>query len=86
MKDGATPVVEERGPYTYWTRYLPKENISYGGDATVSFTLPLGAIFEPALSVGPEEDNVTCLNLVVAVSVGVVVVLAVPLPIPGVLA
>lgn len=32
--------------------------------------LPLGAIFEPSLSVGPEDDTVTCLNLVVAVSGG----------------
>lgn len=30
--------------------------------------LPMGAIFEPSMSVGPEEDNVTSLNLAVAVS------------------
>lgn len=30
--------------------------------------LPLGAIFEPSMSVGPEEDNITSLNLAVAVS------------------
>lgn len=30
--------------------------------------LPLGAIFEPSMSVGPEEDSVTSLNLAVAVS------------------
>lgn len=28
----------------------------------------MGAIFEPAMSVGPEEDMITSLNLVVAVS------------------
>lgn len=28
----------------------------------------MGAIFEPSMSVGPEEDMVTSLNLVVAVS------------------
>lgn len=50
------------------TRYLPKDNITYGS-TTVSFVLPAGAIFVPSMSVGPEEDNVTCLNLVVAVSV-----------------
>ncbi|CAG02411.1 unnamed protein product, partial [Tetraodon nigroviridis] len=66
VKNGTTPVVEERGPYTYRTRYLPKENVTYGNDSTVSFMLPLGAIFEPSLSVGPEDDTVTCLNLVVA--------------------
>lgn len=30
--------------------------------------LPQGAIFEPSMSAGPEEDVVTSLNLVVAVS------------------
>ncbi|CAF87510.1 unnamed protein product, partial [Tetraodon nigroviridis] len=28
VKNGTTPVVEERGPYTYRTRYLPKENVT----------------------------------------------------------
>lgn len=36
---------------------------------TVSFVLPAGAIFEPSMSVGAEEDTVTCLNLLVVVSV-----------------
>lgn len=36
---------------------------------TVSFVQPYGAIFEPSMSVGVEEDTVTCLNLFVAVSV-----------------
>ncbi|XP_003972763.2 platelet glycoprotein 4 [Takifugu rubripes] len=65
VNDGATPVVVEKGPYTYKTRYLPRDNITYG-DITVSFVLPAGAIFIPSMSVGLEEDNVTCLNLVVA--------------------
>lgn len=51
------------------TRFLPKDKISFGENFTVSFVLPAGAIFEPTMSVGPEEDVVTCLNLVVAVSV-----------------
>lgn len=50
------------------TRYLPRDNITYG-DITVSFVLPAGAIFVPSMSVGSEEDNVTCLNLAVVVSV-----------------
>lgn len=50
------------------TRYLPKENITFQ-DQTVNFMLPLGAIFEPSMSVGPEEDVVTTLDLFVAVSV-----------------
>ncbi|XP_071358069.1 platelet glycoprotein 4 [Trachinotus anak] len=66
LQYGATPVVVEKGPYTYRTRYLPKEDITFNSNDTVSFRLPQGAIFEPAMSVGPEEDNVTSLNLAVA--------------------
>ncbi|XP_073336999.1 platelet glycoprotein 4 [Pagrus major] len=65
VENGATPVVKERGPYTYKTRYLPKENITFS-NFTATFLLPLGAIFEPSMSVGPEEDKVTTLNLIVA--------------------
>ncbi|XP_041833640.1 platelet glycoprotein 4 [Melanotaenia boesemani] len=66
LEHGSKPVVMEKGPYTYWTRYLPKENITFNSNHTVSFLLPQGAIFEPSMSVGPEEDNVTSLNLAVA--------------------
>ncbi|KAM7367292.1 hypothetical protein PAMP_015205 [Pampus punctatissimus] len=66
LQNGAIPVVVEKGPYTYRTRYLPKENITLNPNETASFLLPLGAIFEPSMSVGPEEDNVTSLNLAVA--------------------
>uniref|UniRef100_A0A8C5E3V8 Platelet glycoprotein 4 n=1 Tax=Gouania willdenowi TaxID=441366 RepID=A0A8C5E3V8_GOUWI len=66
---GARPVVIEKGPYTYITRYLPKENITFNPNNTISFLLPMGAIFEPSMSVGSEEDNVTSLNLAVAVGV-----------------
>uniref|UniRef100_A0A8C5BP18 Platelet glycoprotein 4 n=1 Tax=Gadus morhua TaxID=8049 RepID=A0A8C5BP18_GADMO len=64
---GATPIVKERGPYTYKVRYLAKSNITAHNDA-VSFLLPNGAIFEPDMSVGSEDDLVTTLNLAVAVS------------------
>uniref|UniRef100_A0A3B3YKR7 Platelet glycoprotein 4 n=1 Tax=Poecilia mexicana TaxID=48701 RepID=A0A3B3YKR7_9TELE len=64
---GATPVVVERGPYTYMTRYLAKDNITFHLNHTVSFLLPNGAIFEPSMSVGAEEDKITTLNLAVAV-------------------
>ncbi|XP_022054838.2 platelet glycoprotein 4 [Acanthochromis polyacanthus] len=63
---GAVPVVVEKGPYTYRTRYLPKENITFHSNNTVAFLLPMGAIFEPLMSVGSEEDNITSLNLAVA--------------------
>ncbi|CAN9508191.1 unnamed protein product [Ophioblennius macclurei] len=63
---GATPVVIQKGPYTYRTRYLAKENATFNPNMTASFVLPLGAIFEPSMSVGQEEDNITSLNLAVA--------------------
>ncbi|XP_029318016.1 platelet glycoprotein 4 [Cottoperca gobio] len=66
LQTGVSPVVVEKGPYTYRTRYLPKENITFDPNQTVSFMLPMGAIFEPSMSVGPEEDKVTSLNLAVA--------------------
>ncbi|XP_059181712.1 platelet glycoprotein 4 [Centropristis striata] len=66
VQNGATPVVVEKGPYTYRTRYLAKENITYNPNNTVSFLLPYGAIFEPSMSVGSDQDKVTSLNLAVA--------------------
>ncbi|TKC53592.1 hypothetical protein EI555_015425, partial [Monodon monoceros] len=48
-------------------RYLAKENITHDSKThTVSFLQPNGAIFEPSLSVGPENDTFTVLNLAVA--------------------
>ncbi|XP_041636977.1 platelet glycoprotein 4 [Cheilinus undulatus] len=66
IEAGAKPIVEEKGPYTYRVRYLPKEQITFNPNKTVSFMLPYGAIFEPSLSNGHEEDKVTSLNLAVA--------------------
>uniref|UniRef100_A0A5F9C647 Platelet glycoprotein 4 n=1 Tax=Oryctolagus cuniculus TaxID=9986 RepID=A0A5F9C647_RABIT len=59
--------VKQRGPYTYRVRYLAKENVTQDPeDHTVSFVQPNGAIFEPSLSVGTENDTFTVLNLAVA--------------------
>uniref|UniRef100_A0A8C7A8H4 Platelet glycoprotein 4 n=1 Tax=Neovison vison TaxID=452646 RepID=A0A8C7A8H4_NEOVI len=59
--------VKQRGPYTYRVRYLAKENITHDSEShTVSFVQPNGAIFEPSLSVGTENDTLTVLNLAVA--------------------
>ncbi|KAM4615666.1 platelet glycoprotein 4 [Polymixia lowei] len=66
LKHGSKPALYEKGPYTYRTRYLPKDNITANPNHTVSFLVPAGAIFEPSMSVGTEEDEVTSLNLVVA--------------------
>uniref|UniRef100_A0A674A7F8 Platelet glycoprotein 4 n=1 Tax=Salmo trutta TaxID=8032 RepID=A0A674A7F8_SALTR len=67
VENGSKPKLVEKGPYTYKTRYLPKENITANPETyTISFLLPAGAIFEPSMSVGSEEDSVTSLNLAVA--------------------
>uniref|UniRef100_A0A4W5RZK7 Platelet glycoprotein 4 n=1 Tax=Hucho hucho TaxID=62062 RepID=A0A4W5RZK7_9TELE len=67
VENGSKPKLVEKGPYTYKTRYLPKENITaIPENHTISFLLPAGAIFEPSMSVGSEEDSVTSLNLAVA--------------------
>uniref|UniRef100_A0A5K1UBX5 Platelet glycoprotein 4 n=1 Tax=Sus scrofa TaxID=9823 RepID=A0A5K1UBX5_PIG len=59
--------VKQRGPYTYRVRYLAKKNIVQDPKThTVSFLQPKGAIFEPSLSVGTENDTFTVLNLAVA--------------------
>lgn len=66
-KNSSKIKVKQRGPYTYRVRYLAKENITQDPkDSTVSFVQPNGAIFEPSLSVGTENDNFTVLNLAVA--------------------
>lgn len=53
--------------HCFRTRYLPKENVTFYPNHTVSYLLPNGAIFEPSMSVGTEEDEITSLDLAVAV-------------------
>ncbi|NXA30721.1 CD36 protein, partial [Eudromia elegans] len=65
LDSGAAPKLEQRGPYTYRVRYLPKENITENPDGTISYMLPNVARFEPDMSIGTENDTVTCLNLAV---------------------
>ncbi|XP_003782854.1 platelet glycoprotein 4-like [Otolemur garnettii] len=65
--NGGNIKVKQRGPYTYRVRYLAKENITQDTENhTISFIQPNGAIFEPSLSVGSENDTFTVLNLAVA--------------------
>ncbi|NWH28785.1 platelet glycoprotein 4 [Grus americana] len=65
LDQGARPKLEQRGPYTYRVRYLPKENVTENSDGTISYMLPNVARFEPDMSVGTENDTITCLNLAV---------------------
>ncbi|XP_057879099.1 platelet glycoprotein 4 [Melospiza georgiana] len=65
IEEGAQPKLEQRGPYTYRVRYLPKENVTEGENGTITYMLPNVASFEPDLSVGTENDTLTVLNLAV---------------------
>ncbi|XP_041261234.1 platelet glycoprotein 4 [Onychostruthus taczanowskii] len=65
MEEGAQPKLEQRGPYTYRVRYLPKENVTETENGTISYMLPNIANFEPDMSVGTENDTLTILNLAV---------------------
>ncbi|NXL73980.1 CD36 protein, partial [Leptocoma aspasia] len=65
MDEGAQPKLEQRGPYTYRVRYLPKENVTESENGTISYMLPNIANFEPDMSVGTENDTMTILNLAV---------------------
>ncbi|XP_066489173.1 platelet glycoprotein 4 [Tiliqua scincoides] len=65
IANGSRPVLKEKGPYTYRIRYLPKENITQHNDSTVSFFQPNIVLFEPDMSVGPENDTLTVVNLAV---------------------
>uniref|UniRef100_UPI00398F48C4 platelet glycoprotein 4 isoform X2 n=1 Tax=Pristiophorus japonicus TaxID=55135 RepID=UPI00398F48C4 len=63
MNLGAKPVLEQKGPYTYRVRYLPKDNITVNDNYTVSYLQPYSALFEPSMSVGSEMDRISALNL-----------------------
>ncbi|XP_070610766.1 platelet glycoprotein 4 isoform X2 [Erythrolamprus reginae] len=65
MKNGSAPILEQKGPYTYRTRYEPKENITEHDDATLSYLLPNVAVFQPDMSNGSESDSITTVNLAV---------------------
>ncbi|XP_018111243.2 platelet glycoprotein 4 [Xenopus laevis] len=66
VMNGGKPALEQKGPYIYLVRYLPKENITQHQNNTVSYWQPNGAIFQREGSCGSEEDKYTVLNLAVA--------------------
>lgn len=55
-------------PISLRTRYLPKANITFTDNHRLFYDMPVGAIFEPSMSVGSEDDEFTTINLFVAVS------------------
>nr|AYO99755.1 scavenger receptor class B member 1 [Apostichopus japonicus] len=55
------PVVAEKGPYVYRIE-VPRANVTFHGNGTLSSVQMYKYIFEPSLSVGPETDTFTLIN------------------------
>ncbi|KAG8142604.1 hypothetical protein E2320_005815, partial [Naja naja] len=68
MKNGSAPILKEKGPYTYKTRYMPKVNITEHDDATLSYFLENIVLFQPDMSSGLESDKITTVNLAVVIA------------------
>ncbi|KAM5170206.1 platelet glycoprotein 4-like [Mantella aurantiaca] len=66
------PNLEQKGPYTYLVRHVPKSNVTQNENYTVSFNQPNEAIFQREMSIGPDEDTYTVLNLAVAAAPGMI--------------
>uniref|UniRef100_S4RBS0 Platelet glycoprotein 4 n=1 Tax=Petromyzon marinus TaxID=7757 RepID=S4RBS0_PETMA len=58
------PKLKQLGPYTYKVRHLAKDKLVYHPNDSVSYVLPQQAIFLRDMSVGPEEDLITSINMV----------------------
>ncbi|XP_070615145.1 platelet glycoprotein 4-like [Erythrolamprus reginae] len=65
MQNGSPPILKQKGPYTYLMRYIPKENIREHDDGTISYLQPNIVLFQPDMSVGPENDTVVTVNFAV---------------------
>ncbi|XP_041359462.1 lysosome membrane protein 2-like [Gigantopelta aegis] len=63
IKNGAIPVLEERGPYTY-REYRTKKKIDFiEKNATVTYMEDRAYVFDRNMSCGPETDRFTTLNI-----------------------
>lgn len=62
IEKGEKPILKEHGPYTYREKW-EKRNIEFIGSDQVRFNPVVTLIFEPSLSVGNENDQLTILNI-----------------------
>ena len=62
VEKGAKPVLIQRGPYVY-SEYWEKRHIEFLNEDLLSFTPVVTLKFEPDLSIGPENDTVTFINI-----------------------
>ncbi|XP_077988176.1 scavenger receptor class B member 1-like [Glandiceps talaboti] len=60
--EGEKPEVVQIGPYTY-RQHMPKKNIVWNNNHTVTFVEPQTYIFDRSLSVGDEHDTFTSINI-----------------------
>ncbi|KAG8577088.1 hypothetical protein GDO81_010064 [Engystomops pustulosus] len=70
--EGAKPILQQKGPYTYLVRHLPKSNITQNTNNTVTFYQPNEAVFQRNMSIGSDDDEYTVLNLAVAAAPGII--------------
>eukprot|EP00079_Xenopus_tropicalis_P009273 XP_002933143.2 PREDICTED: platelet glycoprotein 4 isoform X1 [Xenopus tropicalis] len=64
--NGGKPELQQKGPYTYLVRRIPKLGITQHENFTMSYLQYNDAIFQRHMSVGSEEDTHTVLNVAVA--------------------
>lgn len=60
--NGERPIVKERGPYTY-QEYREKVDIVTHENGTISYREIKSYVFDRSMSIGPEEDNFTTVNI-----------------------
>ncbi|XP_056429398.1 platelet glycoprotein 4 [Hyla sarda] len=70
--NGGKPKLQQKGPYTYLVRYAPKYNVTQNNNNTVTFYQPNVAAFQRDMSIGPDSDTYTVLNLAVAAAPGMI--------------
>ncbi|KAM3926317.1 platelet glycoprotein 4 [Leptodactylus fuscus] len=70
--NGGKPKLVQKGPYTYLVRHVPKSNVTQNNNNTVTFYQPNEAVFQRHMSIGPDDDQYTVLNLGVAAAPGLV--------------
>ncbi|XP_021339195.1 scavenger receptor class B member 1-like isoform X1 [Mizuhopecten yessoensis] len=66
-QQGATPAVFQKGPYSY-REHRQKVNVSFFDNGTVAYREKRSFTFDRELSVGPENDTFTTVNLPMIVS------------------
>nr|XP_054759462.1 scavenger receptor class B member 1-like [Lytechinus pictus] len=68
FKNGAKPIIEDKGPYVY-KMFVDRKNLTFHGNGTLTFMPHYIYFFEPEKSVGPETDRIITPNIMMLASV-----------------